>query len=128
MISAMDERQRMVKVYGPTLCAAEAEAIANMNRMLFYEKHFYDTALSVDAEDSTPTNAQTQESPLDEDSDVRLPPYARTQLEIMRNAKTLDGKVTRNQLKHNRSAYFNSINTSFTCSQSFMKLLEIWLS
>ena len=91
----MEERQKLLKIYGPSLCNGEAEAIAGMNRMLLYESHLRDAKTNSANNDDVHLDNVVSENALstfDDDSDVWLPPYARTQLEIMRNAKTLDGK------------------------------------
>jgi hypothetical protein len=111
MDAAMKERELQVKIYGPELCSEEVNAVEGMRRMFMYESQVHNKSIKRSVKLSSENgkdkvNKCAKSSAMDDDdddddvedsyshendeSDVRLPPFVRTQLEVVRNANTLE--------------------------------------
>jgi hypothetical protein len=106
--SAMVERNKQVRIFGPELCAEEAIAVFGMVRMSLYENQIsseFRTDTMLFERDSDKSNSALNQSPTSPPSppsspvttqvradsdDIRLPPFVREVLEHMRDSKTLE--------------------------------------
>ena len=122
MQQAMAARHQLLKIYGPDLFAEEAHAVLKMLQMLVHEEQIVkrtDTEIRKKQDmEITEENSIAEEgnkSPSDSDnrdiagdattkedsrkdvvgSDVRLPPFVRKQLDLIRDARTADGSTSR---------------------------------
>jgi myosin heavy subunit len=90
--SAMHERAKLLKIYGPDFCAEEIVAVAGMEKMFLHEQQMVlyrkQRAEMAEAEDFPAEEMKlTSDAGLEkEGSDIRLPPWVLQQLELMRNA------------------------------------------
>ena len=93
MDRTMFEREKLLTIYGPDLCADEAEAVANMRRMIAFEKV---TTLQKSDEviegDEEAEREKSESSEMSESSsertDIKLPMFVCKQLELMRSCKS----------------------------------------
>ena len=93
MDKTMFEREKLLGIYGSDLCADEAEAVANMRRMIAFEKV---TTLQKSKE-VVESDEEAESESSSERTDIKLPMFVCKQLELMRNSKSkseLDEETT----------------------------------
>jgi hypothetical protein len=80
MNKAMNEREKLLKVYGSDLCAEEAEAVSNMRKMICFERLASQQTFVTDAGvDEEVTSNEDQ-------PDIKLPMFVCKQLELMKSS------------------------------------------
>jgi len=91
MESAMNEREKLLKIYGSDLCAEEADAVNSMRKMISFERISYKNKESRDGggkEGEGEGEERDSNSNSDgDDTDIKLPMFVCKQLELMRNSK-----------------------------------------
>ena len=118
MQDAMQARHKLLKIYGSEFCAEEAHAVLKMSQMYAHEEEIAMTAdesssNGVKSENSAPTDENAEATCEEKDSragddnneaesqkdtrrgsvsDVRMPPFVRKQLDLIREAQTAEGK------------------------------------
>jgi hypothetical protein len=118
MQKAMEARHQLLKIYGPELFAEEAHAVLKMLQMYVHEEQIVKRTDSEnakrDSSEVTEENIMSQGANKSEDgettascdatttddsrkgaadNDVRLPPFVRKQLELIRDARAAAGKI-----------------------------------
>jgi hypothetical protein len=78
---AMNEREKLLKVFGSDLCAEEADAVNSMRKMIIFERKSHKNKDSSDDKGGLDENNQ-------EDTDIKLPMFVCKQLELMRNSNS----------------------------------------
>ena len=95
MESAMNEREKLLKIYGSDLCAEEADAVYSMRKMISFERISYKNKESRDGggkegEGEGEGEGEERDSNSNsngDDNDIKLPMFVCKQLELMRNSK-----------------------------------------